>query len=102
MFHPPTEGNAMTDKVKRTVLTPEQRVAKLEAELTAAKAKAEKRANKQRDMLLERRSKLTIRANELLTQIEAIDAELDSFGVPATGTSERVEDIDVLAEGSYV
>jgi hypothetical protein len=88
----------MTDKVKRTVLTPEQRVAKLEGELAAAKAKAEAKANKASNMLLEKRSKLTARVNTLLDQIEAVDTELADLGVTVTAITERVEPID---EGIY-
>jgi hypothetical protein len=89
----------MTDKVKRTVLTPEERVAKLESELAAAKAKAEARANKERDLLLEKRTKLTNRVDALLYQIEAIDSKLANFGVQVTAITETVEPID---EGTYV
>lgn len=96
----------MTDKVKRTVLTPEQRVAKLEEELAAAKAKAEQRANKQADTLLEKRSKLTERVNILLDQIEGVDTQLADLGVQVTAITERVEPIDVMAgttnEDSFV
>jgi uncharacterized protein YoxC len=88
----------MTDKVKRTMLTPEQRVAKLEAELAAAKAKADARANKEQNMLLEKRSKLTGKVNVLLDSIEAIDAQLADLGVSVTAITERVEPID---EGIY-
>lgn len=71
----------MTDKVKRTVLTPEQRVAKLEAELAAAKAKAEARANKEANILLERRGKLSARISKLMSDIDDIDTQLSRLGV---------------------
>lgn len=70
----------MTDKVKRTVLTPEQRVAKLEAELDAAKAKAEARANKEAKTLHDRRSSLMKRVNEITAKIDDIDTQLSRLG----------------------
>jgi len=70
----------MTDKVKRTVLTPAERVAKLEGELAAAKAKAEKRANQATDKLLERRASLTAQMDKLQGKIDIVDSELRSLG----------------------
>lgn len=90
----------MTDKVKRTVLTPEERVAKLEAELAAAKAKAEARANKEANDLLERRQKVSIQINKLTAKIDDIDTQLSRLGydVPPTNVVEDMAD----TEGQFV
>lgn len=61
---------------KRTVLTQEQRIAKLEAELKAAREKAEAKANKHFAQLRERRAKLVAKRDSLNEQIAAIDSEL--------------------------
>lgn len=85
----------MADKAKRTVLTPAQRVERARAEVDRLEAIANARASKAADKLLEKRSALTIRVNDLLGKIEDIDTELASYGV---GTdpfdTERVEQID--------
>jgi hypothetical protein len=73
----------MAEKAKRTVLTPEQRVAKLEAELEAAKNKAAERNQKKADVLLDRRSKISARAADLDAQLMVIDAELIDLGFAA-------------------
>ena len=66
---------AKADKPKRTVLTPQQRVEKLEAELAAARERAAKRANAGRTKALEKRAKLVEKRDTLNAQIAAIDAE---------------------------
>lgn len=86
----------MTDKVKRTVLTPEQRVAKLEGELAAAKAKAEQRANKEANVLLEKRSKLSERISKLMSEIDTVDTQLARLGVEPEIT------ISTDTEGTFV
>lgn len=63
-------------KPKRTTFTPEQRVARLEAELAEAKAKAEEKGKKQADELRAKRAKLVDQVKERETKIAAIDAEL--------------------------
>lgn len=63
------------DKPKRTVLTPAERVKKLEAELEAARKRAEERANAGRVKAQEKRAKLVAKRDELTKQIDAIDAE---------------------------
>lgn len=73
-------------KPKRTQLTPEQRVAKLEAELEAARKKAEERANKGRTKALERRAALVTRRDKLNEEIAAIDSEF-----PPADTDEDTE-----------
>lgn len=69
-----SESKPKSEK-KRTVLTDEQRIAKLEADLAAARKKAEERANKGRTKALERRASLVKRRDDLNQQIAAIDAE---------------------------
>ncbi len=86
----------MTDKVKRTVLTPEQRVAKLEGELAAAKAKAEARANREANLLLEKRSKLSARISKLMSEIDDVDTQLARLGVEPEIT------ISTDTEGTFV
>lgn len=78
----PAQAKAET---KRTVLTPEQRVAKLEAELAAARKKAEERANKAKDQARDKRTKLVEKRNALNVQI----AELN----------EIIGDGDVIGDG---
>lgn len=90
----------MADKVKRTVLTPEQRVAKLEAELAAAKAKAEARANKEANILLDRRASLMTRANEIAAKINDIDTQLSRLGYDVPPTNEVTDMADT--EGQFV
>lgn len=61
---------------KRTVLTPAERVAKIEAELAAAKAKAEETASKKAAVLVEKRSRLLEQINERQAKVDEIEAEL--------------------------
>lgn len=72
----PAKAETKSTEPKRTVLTPEQRVARLEAELAAARKKAEDKANKHFTQLREKRAKLVARRDDLTKQIDAIDAEL--------------------------
>ena len=90
----------MADKAKRVVLSPAQRVAKLEADLAAAKAKAEAQQTKAADKLLEKRSALTTKVNDLLNKIEAIDTELATYGVGVTSITERVEQLAEIIDDS--
>ena len=70
---------AVNDKPKRKQLTPEERVAKLEAELEAARKKAEERGNKQRKVLQEKRDKLATKIDQLQDQLGEIDKQLESL-----------------------
>lgn len=90
----------MAEKAKRITLTPEQRVAKLEAELAAAKQKAEQRANKEANTLLDRRASLMKRANEITAKIDDIDTQLSRLGydVPPTTMIQNMAD----TEGTFV
>lgn len=65
---------------KRKHLTPAERVAKIEADLAAAKAKLELRASAQITVLIARRDKLVAQANERYEKIRLIEEELLSLG----------------------
>lgn len=73
---------------KRTVLTDAERIAKIEAELAAAKAKAEAKARKRAEVLYEQYDKLLVREYELDTKIRAVTDELIALGYdPSAGSS---------------
>lgn len=63
-------------ETKRKMLTPEERVAKLEADLAAARLKAESKDRGRHDQLQEQRAKLQAKVDDAQAKIEAIDAEL--------------------------
>jgi predicted nucleic acid-binding Zn-ribbon protein len=69
---------------KRKVLTAEERVAKLEAELAAARKKAEAKANKAIDELQAKRKTLVEQIEERQTKVRAIDTQLEALGVDTT------------------
>ena len=71
-----TEVKVETTKKTRKITTPEERIAKLEADLEAAKAKAAKRADKVGSALRVRREALITRRNKLDDQINLITAQL--------------------------
>ena len=74
-----TSGDSGTGK-KRTVLTSEQKIAKLEEELRQAKAKdAEKREKKVND-LKSKRDKAQAKLDELRLEIAELDAEIERNG----------------------
>lgn len=60
---------------KRTILTPEERVAKLEAELEAAKAKAQSKDRKRHTEIGERVAALDERIAKLVAQREELVVE---------------------------
>ena len=66
---------------KRKMLTPEQKVAKLEAELKAAREKAAAKANAEITQLKERRSALVDQISERQAKVRDIDARLKELGV---------------------
>jgi hypothetical protein len=92
----------MTDKVKRTMLTPEQRVAKLEAALEAAKVKAAAKENKVVNDLLDKRKKLTTRVAKLQADIDIIDSQLRSLGYNNIDEPTISTDTDQFSEGTFV
>lgn len=74
-----TTTEAVNDKPKRKQLTAAERVAKLEAELAAARERAEKKANKQRDELVAKRNSLGEKRDKLDQQIQEIERQLESL-----------------------
>lgn len=74
-----TEVTTDEAKPKRKQLSPEERVAKLEAELAAARERAEKKANKQRTELQAKRDKLADKINGLQKQLDEIDKQLETL-----------------------
>lgn len=75
-------------KRKRTTLTPEERIAKLEADLEAARAKAKERADKEGNKLQEQRAALVTRREGIDVKIKAIDVQLEQLGMLTTPTTE--------------
>lgn len=74
------QKNTDATEPKRKHLTPAERVAKIEADLAAAKAKLELRANAQITVLIAQRDKLVAQANERYEKIRLIEEELLSLG----------------------
>lgn len=70
-----------TKKKERVVLTPAERVAKLERELEAARAKAAAKDTKAADKLLERRATLVKQIDERQVKVDDIDEQLQLLGV---------------------
>lgn len=66
---------------KRTMLTPAERVVKLERELAEAKAKAEQRTSKQAQALIQRRNSLVAQIRERQDKVDAIVHELVALGM---------------------
>lgn len=65
---------------KRKQLTPQERVAKLEADLAAARKKAEEKAGSVATQLKEKRRNLTDQIKVRQDKVDAIDAELTALG----------------------
>jgi N-dimethylarginine dimethylaminohydrolase len=65
---------------KRKVLTPQERIAKAEAELAELRSKAKVKGAKRSKVLNDQRSKLVDQIKERQTKVDAIDAELDELG----------------------
>ena len=67
-------------ETKRRTLTPEEKIAKLEAELKATREKASAKVQKQVDELLERKASLTSQIEERQAKIRAIHEQLVTLG----------------------
>ena len=67
---------AKSGETKRKMLTPAEKVAKLEADLAAAREKAEAQANKKFTQLREQRAKLVEKRDALNSKIAEIDEQL--------------------------
>lgn len=70
-----SEPKPEAPKKERKVLTQAERIAKLEADLAAARAKAAAKVDKARTDALERRAKLVTKRDEINAKIAEIDAE---------------------------
>jgi chromosome segregation ATPase len=82
----PTGKLEKPEKKTRTVLTPAQRVAKIEADLAAARAKLESKDRSAHADLLGKRAKLVERQTKINGELSAINAEIAAI-------EERVEDL---------
>ena len=71
-----------TDEPKRTrtTLSPDEKVAKLEADLAAAREKAAEKKAKKHDELVEKRDKLQAKVDEQRKQIAELDEEIERTG----------------------
>jgi hypothetical protein len=72
---------AKAEAKQRKMLTPAERVAKLEAELAEARAKAEAKANKAKAEAKEKRAKLLAKVDDLSEQIIALDKIIGDDGI---------------------
>jgi uncharacterized coiled-coil DUF342 family protein len=75
------------DKPKRTrkMLSPDEKIAKLEADLAAARAKKDEKAGKARKDLVTKRDKVAAKRDELNKQVLELDAEIERLDAsPAT------------------
>jgi chromosome segregation ATPase len=81
-------------KAKRKTLTQAERIAKLEAELAAARGKAVSRAQKQAERLTEQRKQLVAKRDELNTKIESVEAELKEAEALANADEATDSDTD--------
>ena len=68
-------------KAKRKMPTEAERIARLEADLAAAKAKAAAKNQKRINALKDKRTKLTDQIGELQSKVRDVDAELKELGV---------------------
>lgn len=84
-------------KRKRTFLTPEQKIAQLEAELKATREKASERSDKEIKELLEKRASLSSRRDGLQLKIDEVTATLNKLGW--TDPVEDDGDADVETDG---
>jgi uncharacterized coiled-coil DUF342 family protein len=74
------EAKSEGEKKVRRQLTDAERVAKLEADLEAARNKAKVKAEKKANVLVEQRNALTAKIADLKAKVDAINLELDSLG----------------------
>lgn len=80
-----TKATSSKDEPKtRRVLTPQERIAKLEADLKAAREKAAAKDQKKIDALKEKRGVQVQKVNEAQAKLTAIDEELQLLGYTVT------------------
>lgn len=85
------EAKPEGEKKKRTMLTPEQRIAKMEADLAEARERAAKKSQKVVDTKLAERNKLDERIKDLQDKRDAITAELVANGYTGDVAPAEVE-----------
>lgn len=67
-------------KVTRKMLTPAERVAKIEADLAAARAKLTEKSDKERTVLSDKRDKLVAKRDALNVEINEANQRLEELG----------------------
>lgn len=83
-------SEAKAETPKRKMLTPKERIAKLEADLAAARKKEQEKADKKANELKAKRAKLQERRDALSDQIKAITAEIGDEP-PVAGSTDESE-----------
>ena len=78
-------------KPTRKMLTPEERIKKLEADLEAARKKAAEKDAKKIDALKDKRGIQVQRVNEAQAKLKEIDDELQLLGYDVTGDNAQVD-----------
>jgi chromosome segregation ATPase len=86
-------ASSNTDKPKRKTLSATEKVARLEAELAAAREAANEKNAKQAQLLKQQRAKLQAQVDERKVKIASIDTELERLDVPVTETDESPDPI---------
>lgn len=67
-------------KATRKMLTPQERVAKIEADLAAARAKLTEKSDKERSVLTDKRDKLVVKRDALNAEINEANQRLEELG----------------------
>jgi len=78
-----------TPKRTRTVLSPDQKIAKLEADLAAAREKKVEKEGKVRKDLVEKRDKVKAKVDELRKQVAELDAEIERIDAASPATADE-------------
>lgn len=68
------------EKSTRKMLTPAERVAKIEADLAAARAKLTEKSDKERAALTDKRDKLVVKRDALNAEINEANQRLEELG----------------------
>ena len=76
-------------KRTRTVLSPDQKIAKLEADLAAAREKKVEKEGKVRKDLVEKRDKVKAKVDELRKQVSELDAEIERIDAASPATADE-------------
>ena len=83
----------------RKMLTPAERVAKIEADLAAAKAKLNEKSDKERKLLTDKRAKLEAKITKAQEEIREIDSQLEVLGDGTTPDPDPIVSAQAEAEG---